>query len=102
MLTVCNLTPVVRLGYRVGVPVAGQYRECINTDSQYYGGSNVGNSLGVVSAEEIAAAVVAAIVESGAASAKDMGKVMNALRPKLAGRADMGAVSAQVKAKLGS
>ena len=55
-----------------------------------------------MSAEEIAAAVVAAIVESGAASAKDMGKVMNALRPKLAGRADMGAVSAQVKAKLGS
>ncbi len=55
-----------------------------------------------MSAEEIAAAVVAAIVESGAASAKDMGKVMNVLRPKLAGRADMGAVSAQVKAKLGS
>lgn len=55
-----------------------------------------------MSAEEIAAAVIAAISESGAASAKDMGKVMNVLRPKLAGRADMGAVSAQVKAKLGS
>jgi uncharacterized protein YqeY len=55
-----------------------------------------------MSADEIAAAVTAAIAESGAAGARDMGKVMNALRPKLAGRADMGAVSAQVKAKLGA
>lgn len=55
-----------------------------------------------MSAEEIAAAVEAAISESGAAGARDMGKVMNALRPKLAGRADMGTVSAQVKAKLGA
>ena len=41
------------------------------------------------------------IVETGATSAKDMGKVMNALRPKVAGRADMGKLSAIVKAKLG-
>ena len=41
------------------------------------------------------------IVETGATSPKDMGKVMNALRPKVAGRADMGKLSAIVKAKLG-
>ena len=41
------------------------------------------------------------ISETGAASAKDMGKVMNALRPKVAGRADMGKLSAMVKARLG-
>ena len=41
------------------------------------------------------------IVETGATSPKDMGKVMNALRPIVAGRADMGKLSAIVKAKLG-
>jgi uncharacterized protein YqeY len=50
---------------------------------------------------EIAAAVAAAVAELGAANVKDMGKVMAALRPRLAGRADMGKVSAQVKARLG-
>jgi uncharacterized protein YqeY len=44
---------------------------------------------------------VEAIAETGAASARDMGKVMNVLRPKLAGRADTGAVSQKVKARLG-
>ena len=39
--------------------------------------------------------------ETSATSAKDMGKVMNALRPKVAGRADMGKLSAIVKARLG-
>ena len=53
-----------------------------------------------LSAAEIEAAVVAAIVESGAASAKDMGKVMGLVKPKLAGRADMGQVSALIKARL--
>jgi 1,4-alpha-glucan branching enzyme len=38
-----NFTPVPREGYRVGVPAAGRYREVLNTDSQFYGGSNVGN-----------------------------------------------------------
>ena len=41
------------------------------------------------------------IVETGATSPKDMGKVMNAMRLKVAGRADMGKLSAIVKAKLG-
>jgi hypothetical protein len=49
---------------------------------------------------EVAAAVGAAVAESGAAGVKDMGKVMALLRPRLAGRADMGRVSALVKARL--
>ena len=40
-----NFTPVPRHGYRVGVPQAGRYREILNTDSSYYGGSNLGNSV---------------------------------------------------------
>ena len=40
-----NLTPVPRYGYRVGVPQAGTWREIFNSDSSYYGGSNVGNVL---------------------------------------------------------
>ncbi len=40
-----NFTPVPRHGYRAGVPVAGRYREVLNSDSQYYGGSNVGNAV---------------------------------------------------------
>ena len=43
LVCVCNFTPVVRTDYRVGVPEPGQYREIINSDSEYYGGSNVGN-----------------------------------------------------------
>ncbi len=42
-----NYTPVSREGYRVGVPRAGWWRELINTDSHYYGGSGVGNGGGV-------------------------------------------------------
>lgn len=50
---------------------------------------------------EIDALVSEVIAETGAASARDMGKVMNLLRPKLTGRADTGAVSQKVKARLG-
>ena len=39
-----NLTPVPRLGYRIGVPEAPFYREIINSDSEWYGGSNLGNA----------------------------------------------------------
>jgi uncharacterized protein YqeY len=53
------------------------------------------------SAEEIAALVVQAKSETGAAGAKDMGRMMAWLKPRLAGRADMTAVSALVKAALG-
>lgn len=50
---------------------------------------------------EISALIEAAVKESGAASAKDMGKVMGLLKPKVQGRADVGAVSAKVKERLG-
>ena len=49
---------------------------------------------------EVLAILDGVIAETGATSAKDMGKVMNALRPKVAGRADMGKLSAMVKARL--
>ena len=48
----CNFTPVPREGYRIGVPRAGLYRELFNTDSDLFGGANVGNA-GAVMAEEI-------------------------------------------------
>jgi 1,4-alpha-glucan branching enzyme len=47
LLVVCNFTPVVRRHYRVGVPRGGQWRELLNSDSQLYGGSNVGNFGGI-------------------------------------------------------
>jgi 1,4-alpha-glucan branching enzyme len=51
-VTVCNLTPVPRHGYRIGVPQEGPYRERVNTDAAEYGGSGLGNG-GVVHAEPI-------------------------------------------------
>jgi 1,4-alpha-glucan branching enzyme len=54
LVVCCNFTPVVRQHHRVGVPRGGWYQEILNTDSQYYGGSNVGNFPGVM-AEEISA-----------------------------------------------
>jgi hypothetical protein len=53
-----------------------------------------------LSADEIAAAISAAVSESGAAGPGDMGKVMAILKPKLAGRADMSEVSKLIKARL--
>jgi 1,4-alpha-glucan branching enzyme len=44
---VCNFTPVPRLGYRVGVPRPGYYRELVNTDAAVYGGGDLGNAGGV-------------------------------------------------------
>ncbi len=49
---------------------------------------------------EIDALVASALEETGAASMKDMGKVMGVLKPKLQGKADMGQVSAKIKAAL--
>jgi uncharacterized protein YqeY len=51
---------------------------------------------------EIEALIREAIATTGAASIKDMGKVMGAVKAKAAGRADMGAVSARIKAALGA
>jgi uncharacterized protein len=53
-----------------------------------------------MSASEIEAEVSAAIAATGAKGPQEMGKVMGILKPKLAGKADLSAVSAQVKAKL--
>ncbi|MCG6117191.1 MAG: GatB/YqeY domain-containing protein [Aquimonas sp.] len=50
---------------------------------------------------EVDALIEQAIASTGAASARDMGKVVGALKPQLAGRADMGQVSARIKARLG-
>jgi 1,4-alpha-glucan branching enzyme len=54
MLVVSNFTPVVRLGWRVGVPRAGRWRERLNTDSSFYGGSNVGTALGLADSQPVA------------------------------------------------
>jgi 1,4-alpha-glucan branching enzyme len=51
VIAVCNFTPMVREGYRIGVPSTGTYRELLNTDARIYGGSDVGNG-GSVSTEE--------------------------------------------------
>ena len=42
LLVCCNLTPVVRKNHRVGVTRPGWYKEVFNSDSEHYGGSNVG------------------------------------------------------------
>ena len=54
-----------------------------------------------LSEAEINELIDAAMEQTGASSMKDMGKVMGQLKPKLQGRADMGAVSALIKARLG-
>ena len=43
IIAICNFTPVPRLHYRLGAPRAGVWREILNTDSELYGGSNLGN-----------------------------------------------------------
>ena len=52
LLVVCNFTPVVREGYRLGVPRLGSWKELLNSDSEHYGGSNAGNH-GVVEGEAV-------------------------------------------------
>ncbi|MEP1741573.1 MAG: GatB/YqeY domain-containing protein [Kangiellaceae bacterium] len=51
--------------------------------------------------DEISSLIDQALADSGAESMRDMGKVMAILKPKLQGKADMGAVSGKIKAKLG-
>ena len=55
-----------------------------------------------LSEAEIDALIDAAVTDTGASSIKDMGKVMGILKPQMQGRADMGAVSARIKARLGA
>ena len=52
VVVILNLTPVARHDYRIGVPEKGSYREIINSDSEYYGGSNTGNGLDPLIADE--------------------------------------------------
>ncbi|MFK7990337.1 MAG: 1,4-alpha-glucan branching protein GlgB [Sandaracinaceae bacterium] len=52
VLVVVNFTPVVRYGYRIGVPMGGVWHERLNTDAESYGGSGVGNLGEVVAASE--------------------------------------------------
>jgi 1,4-alpha-glucan branching enzyme len=47
VLVVCNFTPVARSGYRLGVPRAGYWKECLNSDAGDYGGSGQGNCGGL-------------------------------------------------------
>lgn len=50
VIVALNLTPVPRKHYRIGLPAQSQYREILNSDSEYYAGSNLGNA-GLVQAE---------------------------------------------------
>lgn len=43
LIFVCNFTPVTYYDYRVGVPLEGEYEELLNSDSEIYGGGNIGN-----------------------------------------------------------
>jgi 1,4-alpha-glucan branching enzyme len=53
VLVVCNFAPVVHHGLRLGVPAAGTWRERLNTDSSFYGGSNVGTPLSAATSEAV-------------------------------------------------
>jgi hypothetical protein len=70
ILYVGNFTPVVRHGYRIGVPMPGIYQERLNTDSQHYGGSNVGNGFEPIHAEQVSAHGREWSLESDAAAAR--------------------------------
>ena len=52
VLVICNMTPVPRNGYRIGVPHAGGWREVLNTDATHYGGSGMGNG-GYVTTQDV-------------------------------------------------
>lgn len=47
LVIICNFTPIPRMGYRIGVPEHCFYKEILNSDSQIYWGSNLGNARGV-------------------------------------------------------
>jgi 1,4-alpha-glucan branching enzyme len=51
-VVVLNLTPVPRHAYRLGLPAGGRWEEALNSDSEHYGGSNLGNLGGVEAREE--------------------------------------------------
>jgi len=53
LVIVVNFTPVPHHGYRIGVPAPGEYHEIFNSDSTFYGGSNMGNGGGALVADEM-------------------------------------------------
>ena len=53
MLVISNMTPTVHHGFRIGVPQPGVWHERLNTDSVYYGGSNVGTPFGTAHSAEL-------------------------------------------------
>ncbi len=53
LVAILNFTPVPRIGYVIGVPREGRYAELVNSDSEIYGGSNLGNR-GIIATEPIA------------------------------------------------
>jgi 1,4-alpha-glucan branching enzyme len=53
MVAALNFTPVVRADYRIGLPLGGAWAEVINSDSRFYGGSDIGNQ-GTVHATAVA------------------------------------------------
>jgi 1,4-alpha-glucan branching enzyme len=52
VVAIGNFSPVPRFDYRLGFPLAGRWREVLNTDAEMYGGSNLGN-LGGVDADDV-------------------------------------------------
>ena len=48
VVVICNMTPVVRQGFRIGVPEASRWQEVLNSDAPAYGGSGIGNPQGLV------------------------------------------------------
>jgi 1,4-alpha-glucan branching enzyme len=55
VLVVANMTPVPREAFRLGVPDgAHAWREALNTDSVFYGGSNLGNGAGALTVQGVA------------------------------------------------
>ncbi|MDH5692853.1 MAG: alpha amylase C-terminal domain-containing protein, partial [Gammaproteobacteria bacterium] len=46
-IVILNFTPEVRYNYRIGVPENATYRELLNSDSTFYGGSNQGNGTNI-------------------------------------------------------
>jgi len=52
VVVILNFTPVVRENYRIGLPTGGEWRELMNSDSEFYGGSNAGNGSPIVAEEQ--------------------------------------------------
>jgi 1,4-alpha-glucan branching enzyme len=52
VVVACNFTPIPRVGYRLGVPRGGFWRELLNSDAKEYGGGGMGNLGGVIAEEQ--------------------------------------------------